>query len=216
MPIKSLSKLPVRARNMWESVYKELKGKYGEEKAAMLAWGVVKKKYKSVRTGKKSLVVSQNNAPTTEHSIDVILGYDMGVPDAHNEILTEKFWLQKPLGVLKGDMEHYYADKAEGLYIDDSEDFEGWVPVAQKFWHDNGKLMARVELPENHPFTPTFLNNWKSGEYGLSVEFIYPEEAVEYKVINDNLIPHISEGSLTGFTFTKNPASKIKQNGNIE
>lgn len=221
MVLKSIKKLPKRAQKMWSSVYKEMtqKGK-SEILAAKIAWSIVKKNYvPKKRDGKKSIAVSQplldsgTNDGTTY--VDVVLGYP--TIDAHGEYLAPEFWSTPISGVLKGDMEHYYADKAEGLYIDDSEDYEGWVPIAQRFWKDGEKLMARVELPENHAFTPTFLEKWKSGEYGLSIEYIYPEEAVEYEFIDGKLVPVIKAGTITGFTFTKTPAiagTKPKNNTN--
>lgn len=210
MPVAALKKLPKRAQKMWEAVYKDMvkKGK-SEATAAKITWEVVKKQYKPKnRDGKKSIAVSQPSIESGEKNgvtyIDVVLGYP--TIDAHGEYLASEFWSTPISGVLKGDMEHYYADKAEGLYIDDSEDYEGWVPVAQRFWKDGDKLMARVELPENHPFTPTFLERWKSGEYGLSIEYVYPEEAVEYENIDGKYVSVIKTGTITGFTFTKHPA----------
>ena len=218
MPLSALKKLPKRAQKMWEAVYKEMRSKgKSEASAAKIAWGVVKKSYKpKKRDGKKSIAVEQpTNLSSGEAYIDVVLGYP--TIDAHGEYLGPSFW-SLPSGVLKGDMEHYYSDKASGVYIDDeNEDFKGWVPVADSFWKEGDKLMARVKLPDSHSFTPTFLEKWRSGEYGVSIEYIYPEEAVEYKKINGKFVPTIKTGSITGFSFTKNPAipgtKPQKQNG---
>lgn len=48
MPIETLMKLPSKAKAMWESTYKAAKKKYGEERAAKIAWAAVKKKFKKV------------------------------------------------------------------------------------------------------------------------------------------------------------------------
>ena len=217
MPLKSLKKLPVRARRMWESVFNEMKDKYSEERAAKIAWEVVKRNYKSARSGKKSMTVEQPLDNAGDSYIDVLLGY----PGPDKQVfqggyrLSDAGWNRIPQGVLKGDMEHYYADKAEGLYIDLDEAWEGWVPVAQRFWNgEDGGLYARVELPENHPQTPNFISDWSSGKYGLSIDYAYPEEAVEYTWEGDLLVPEIKEWHITGFTFTEEPAfEKTKQDG---
>lgn len=216
MPIKSLKKLPERALKMWESVYKTAKKKFSEERAAKIAWTIVRKNFKSVRKGKKSVAVTQPtfDATSSDTFIDVLLGFP--TVDEHGEFLTESFWQNRPFGVIKGDMEHYYADKAAGVYSDIDDTWEGFVPVIQKFWtEDDNKLMGRVELPVSHPQTPTFINDWKSGEYGVSIEYVAPEEAVEFQWIDGELIETITEGQITGFSFTKNPAIDTKpKNGN--
>lgn len=50
MPTEILNKLPKRAKALWESAYKAAKAQYGEERAAKIAWGVVKKKFKKIET----------------------------------------------------------------------------------------------------------------------------------------------------------------------
>lgn len=218
MPIKSIKKLPERARKMWESVYKVAKIKYGDTKAAKIAWESVKKKYKPVRKGKKSLTVTQTHDILNDMkvpTIDVLLGYP-GVDEQVSKgglKLADVGWQKKPFGVLKGDMEHYYADKAEGLYLDLDEVWEGWVPVAQSFWVDDNGLHAKVELPEHHPATPNFIKDWSSGKYGVSIDYAYPEEAVEYVWYNGELIPELQEWHITGFTFTEKPAFTKTKNG---
>lgn len=208
MPIKSIKKLPLRARKMWETVFANAKRKHGEERAAQIAWKIIKDKFKTERKGKKSIVVPQSTHVEGDNYVDVLLGFP--TIDTQNEYLKPSFWKNRPMGVLKGDMEHYYADKAEGLYISDSDDYEGWVPVAQRFWHDGDNLMARVELPQSHPFTPTFLERWEAGEYGISIEYAAPEDAIKFEWVNGNLVESISEGQITGFTFTEDPAIDTK------
>jgi len=219
MRIRSLKKLPERAQKMWESVFKEASSSYSISRATKIAWNIVQQNYKPERVGKKSLTITQSHdvvAGSTVPSIDVLLGY----PGIDEQVLSgglklaDAGWHNKPLGVLKGDMEHYYADKAEGLYIDINEQWEGWVPVAQSFWvNDEGGLHAKVELPDNHPATPNFIKEWSSGKYGLSIDYAYPEEAVEYVWYNDQLIPEVQEWHITGFTFTENPAFTKTKNG---
>lgn len=215
MPVKALKKLPVRAQKMWETVFKDAEKKYGTTRAAKIAWEVVKKNYKTVGAhGKKSLAIPQPTMVSENGKtyLDVLLGF----ADANDGdiMLSSQVW-QKPInGVLKGDIEHYYAKKAAGEFVDIPEELQDFIPVAQKFWNTDGKLYGRVELPEKHSATPTFMNQWKSGEWGVSVEYVYPEEAVNYTWQDSKLIPYISDATITGFTFTKNPAIKeTKQNG---
>lgn len=210
MPIKALKKLPVAARNMWESVYKKLikEGK-SEASAAKIAWGVVKKHYKSVNTT-KSVALQQTHAiDDSGNYIDILLGYP--TLDAHGEILDKSFWAQSPMKPLIGDMEHINFQKAEGLRVDYPEMWDGFAPIADKYYHKGDELWAKVELP-NHPFTPTFKQDWESGKYGVSIEYSYPEEAITYQWIDGQLVPTIISGEITGFTFTENPAIDTKIN----
>lgn len=213
MPIKSLKKLPAAARNMWEQVYKKLvsEGK-SDSMAARIAWGVVKKHFKAPVTA-KSATFSQSYSLGQNNYIDVLLGFK--TVDAHGEMLSDSFWANKPMHPISGDMEHINFQKAEGKLIDYPEEWDGWVPMADNYYHKDGQLWAKVELPEKHPFTPTFLKNWESGKYGVSIEYSYPEEAVEYTWVEDKLVPTIVTGTITGFTFTENPAidTNIKKNG---
>jgi hypothetical protein len=217
MPIKSLSHLSADQRKMWESVYKELKKKgYSEEKAAQITWATVKKHYKDVRKGKKSMAVAQPTVGATEGTnyVDVMLGYPGLDIQAMNGgiLLADDGWKRLPSGVVKGDYEHFYADKAEGVYTDIDNKWEGFITVATKFWHDDeGKLYARVELPENHEQKSVFLQDWGEGKYGVSIEYAYPEDAYQYKWVNGVLTPYVSDWYITGYTFTGTPSySKTK------
>lgn len=216
MLIKSLKKLPVGAKNMWESTYKEASKKYSEERAAKIAWEVVKRNYKGLgKTAKKSMVMPSTTEGTVNGNfIDVLVGYP--AVDKQGVYQGTDFWkyASEHSNILKGDMEHYYKNKAEGLYVDDSEDSVGWVPMADSFkMSEDGSVYARVEIPENHPFTPTFLQGWESGKYGVSVEYAFPEEAEEYTWVDGKLVPSIKQGILTGFSFTEDPAfEKTKNN----
>jgi hypothetical protein len=83
--------------------------------------------------------------------------------------------------------------------------------------NDKGEAWAKVEIPENHPFTPTFVEGWKSGKYGVSTEYVYPEEAETFEWIDGKLTSKVSQGTLTGFSFTEDPAfEKTKINKDSE
>ena len=174
MPIKSIKKLPAGAQSMFAIVLAKVKDNVN---ADLIAWEVVKQHYKPITSGRKSMKIEIPQI-TNDRFIDVPLGY--ATVDQQGEFLTQEFWDNSTVGVgvLKGDMEHLYDRKANGEYVDDADDYDGWVPMADRFWTTkDGIKMGRVEIPENHPFTPTFLAGWKSGKYSASVEYASPEEA---------------------------------------
>jgi hypothetical protein len=196
------------------SDFKEANKNHPTPRAAKIAWEVTKTNYKHVGAhGKKSLAVPQTSMVTSEGKtyIDVLLGFaDVNDRDI---MLAPDVWKKPINGVLKGDVEHYYAKKAAGEFVDIPEELQDFIPMAQKFWNTEGKLYGRVELPENHSATPTFMNEWKSGKWGVSIEYIYPEEAVNYTWQDGVMVPYVSDATITGFTFTKNPAIKETKNG---
>jgi hypothetical protein len=205
MRINSLNKLPHKAREFFDTIRKEAEKHVDEITAHKTALELLKTHYEPTpRVGKKSIVVSQHvdTMANGSTSFDIMLGKP--TIDVDNQML--KFWQNRPIGVIKGDMEHYYADKADGVYTDIDDRWEGFVPVIQKFWHKGDELWGKVELPENHPMTLDFIKDWKSGKYGVSVEFIAPEEAETNEFIDGQLVSVISEGQITGFSFTENPA----------
>lgn len=220
MPLESLKNLPSPARRMWERVFEELKGKYSEAKAARIAWDTVKKKYNLPKNTRKSMSVSQKSVSSDSNDssfIDIMLGYpgsDKQVEENMGIKLDDSGWNQKPIGTIKGDMEHYYDDIAEGLRPQVDESWEGWVAVSKDFWHDeNGALHAKAKIPENHAKTPEFLEKWTSGDVGVSVEFAYPEEALDYTWENGKLVPVAKDWVITGFSFTEDPAKEETKNG---
>lgn len=207
MQIKSLKKLPVAAQNMYNAAFKEASKKYPESRASKIAWEVVKKNYKpSKLKAKKSMAVG-TPSNIEGNFMEVLVGYP--AVDGQGIYQGKEFWESaiKYSNVLKGDFEHYYDSKANGEYVDDSADSVGWVPMADSFRMDeDGSVYAKVELPENHAFTPTFIQGWESGKYGVSVEYGFSEEAEDYTWIDGKMVPSIKEGVLTGFSFTETPA----------
>lgn len=211
MKINSVTKLSPRTKSAFKAIHNRVKEVVDDNVlAAKVALQLFDKVNVPMSSGMKSMAVAQQSHITGQSSLEgPYVDFMLGLPtvDLHGSFLAESFWQKKPIGVIKGDFDHHYAKKANGIMVDDNPEYEGWVPMAQKFWHDNdGALWARAELPEKHPFTPTFLERWKSGEYGASIEFVYPDEAVEYKFNGDQMIEVIHEGSITGFTFTDDPA----------
>lgn len=209
MRINSLNKLPLPAKNMFEAVSSKLvaAGK-SDIHAARVALETVKRFYKPVVTVKSVALKQTYDNPHEDNFIDVLLGKPM--IDAHGDFYTNEFWKNKPLKPLIGDMEHINIAKANGEFVDHPEEWEGFTPIADSYFYKGDELWAKVELPTHHPFTPTFKKNWESGMYGASVETAFPDEAVEYKFVDDKLVPHIISGEITGFSFTTDPALTTK------
>lgn len=210
MRISNAKKLPHAAKNLYNSVVETMTAKGRDALfSARVATEVVKRHYKPVTTAKSVSLTQPIHMNDNDNYIDVMLGKPM--LDAHGEMYTADFWRNSPMKPITGDMEHINFRKASGLHTDYPEEWEGFTPVADKFYHNGDELWARVELPSEHPFTPTFKQNWESGKYGASVETVFPEEAVEYKWIDDKLVPHIISGEIRGFTFTETPAIDTKK-----
>ncbi len=164
--------------------------------ALNVAWAMTKDNWSEPATA-KSLTMSTANPSHSGNFIEVM----MGTPkiDADGDYLD--FWQNLPVHPIAGDMEHSYL---EGNFKE--EDFEGFVPKADSFFNkDDGSMWAKVELPD-HKFTPEFKKRWDSGEYGVSIEFDYPDRAISHEIVNGDLVRKISEGIVTGFSFTTNPA----------
>jgi len=203
MRINSTKHLPTAARNLFNVVAdKVISTGKSELHAARVALEVVKQNYKPVNVA-KSVSLKQSYESSGDNFIDVLLGKPM--LDAHGEFYTADFWKNSPMKPLNGDMEHISYRKAEGLYVDHPESWEGFTTTTDRFYHKGEELWAKVELPD-HPFTPTFKSNWESGKYGASVETAIPDEAIEFKWLEEKLVPHIVGGEITGFTFTEEPA----------
>jgi len=215
---KIVKKLPKAAQKMYHTVLSEL----GDSpSAAWKALEIVEQSYQPIGGIKNSIPLDNQNATMSSDGtyIDVLMGY----PSVSHDGLffDDSFWKNVPQTPLKGDMEHLYSRRADGEYIDDSEDYEGWVPVSEKYWTadtDRGtELWARVALPEHHPYTQTFKQRWENGEIGASIEVPAPnDDAIEYKWIDGQLRPALIDGQITGFSFTDRPSidTKTQRNGN--
>lgn len=209
MQIKSLNKLPISAKKMWDKVYETASSKgHNTFDSARIALEVVKRDYTPVQTTKSISLVQDFSANESDNYIDVLLGKPM--LDAHGELYTEDFWRNSPMTPITFDMEHQSMRKALGLLVDDPEEWEGFTAIADKYYHKGDELWAKVELPKNHPFTPSFKQKWEAGELGASVETKIPDEAVEYRWVDNRLVPHVTGGEITGATFTSNPAIDTK------
>lgn len=211
MQIKHLKKLPIQAQNLFNSVYESVRemGK-SETVAAKTALQTLKTSFKPIIQTKSVELKQSYISNESDNYIDVLLGYP--TLDTHGEYYTPEFWSNSPMKPLIGDMEHINIRKAAGLQVDYPEEWEGFTPIAERYYHKGNELWAKVELPSNHSFTPIFKKMWESGELGASIETAIPAESIEYKWYENKLVPHITTGEITGFTFTRDPAIKTKKN----
>lgn len=214
--MKSLKQIPKTAQKLFKFVKSAMESKGHEELlATKIALRVLKDAYKPVTTGTKSLTIPSPVMQNGGTHLDVLLGYPgMDVQAMNGGILLgEKGWKTPPSGVLKGDMEHLYHNKALGLYTDD--EWEGWVPYADRFWVDNNGLNARVHFPQNHPKNDEVLQAYNDGRLGLSIDYAVNEESISYKNCDGIIVPYAEEWVMTGFSFTPTPSyEKTKKNGN--
>jgi hypothetical protein len=204
MPIKEIDKLPLSAKDLFNTFLEKVNEKVEDiDEATAIAWDLTKENYAKPCTS-KSITMNFNPTAPSGNYIDVMLG--VSTLDADDEILD--FWNQHPMHPIAGDMEHMYLEKAKGVYDKEFGEYEGFVPTADRFYNkEDGSLWAKVEIP-NHSYSAEFMRNWELGEYGVSIEYDYPEFGVKHEIDNGKIIKRITEGAITGFTFTKNPAIK--------
>lgn len=199
-----LNDLPVSAKNLFNEFYSKVSNSITDElEATKVAWELTKENYSRPSTA-KSITYGMREPSVKDNYIDVMLGKPY--LDEDGDILD--FWDMHPMHPIIGDMEHMYLEKSNGVYDKEFDKFEGFTPVADRFYNaDDGSLWAKVEIPK-HEFTPEFLRRWENGDYGVSVEYSYPDYGVQHKIENGNITRRITEGTIKGFTFTTDPAIK--------
>lgn len=196
-------------KRLFESTLIEVVKKVDDiDRAMSIAWDITKSDYSEPTTIKSSTFYQQGVA-TTDNIIQVMLGSPN--IDTDNDQL-EFIGKSKPFHPIVGDMEHMYLNPDEVTEAE-KEMFEGFNAIADRYFHkEDGSLWADVEIPK-HIYTPTFMKEWESGQLGVSVEYDYPKEAIEFEYVKGERITKVTEGILTGFSFTRKPANvetKIK------
>jgi hypothetical protein len=197
-----------QAESLYNKVYEQVKKTESNSVSSISALNYVNDNYRPL-TKHKSMTARQSafNYDESTNFIEVSLGKP-GL-DAQGEVTTENFWRNGVKGSIKGDMEHYYEFKSEGLKVEDNPEYEGWVVHLNDSWYDQGELKGKVSYPIDHPYTETFLNRWKQGELGVSVDY----ETVDEVQYDDNLNPVLDTGDIYRFTFTSKPAIDTKPKG---
>ena len=204
MQINELNQLPTSAKKLFNTFLNNVEGQVDDKFEAMkIAWELTKENYSTPKTS-KSVTYGIHSPTITDNFIEVMIGGPS--KDMDDEILD--FWDLHPLHPIVGDVEHMYKEKANGVYMKEFDDYEGFIPIADRFFNkEDGSLWAHVEIPK-HSFTPEFMRRWELGEYGVSVEYEYPDYGVEYSLESGKIIKKVKEGKITGFTFTTTPANR--------
>jgi len=206
MPIKSIQKLPSKARALFERTMKGLKGKgYSDAKRAKIAWSVVKKRYKQVNgrwvakedTKQKSYPV---NNTIHEKSLDgnkffegYILTFD---PDDDNEMITFDFAKK-----IQNDL-HY------GTYFHDEKTL-GVLELIESKIDDKG-LWGKVKLNKDNKYSKDILSliSDTGNELAFSVRLAVPEIAQEIKKIGDKYVNVLTDGKGLDFGLTNQPVNR--------
>jgi len=210
MVLKAIKHLPMGAKKMFDAIYnKSVEMGKSELLSNQIAWDLVKNNYSPMPVARTAVMrPSYDNLQQSHILKDVVMGFEQ--VGKRGSKLVESFWQNIPSTTVTGDMEHIHLREAEGEYVDAPEEWSDWIPVADNFRFTDGKLVADIELPKNHPFTPKFLDNKE--KYGVSVEYAFHESAEEYQWEGDKLIPTITAGTITGWSFTDEPDFDTKLN----
>lgn len=218
MPVETLMKLPKKARSIWESTYEAAKEKYGEKKAAKIAWTAVKKKFKKVEdkwvakyiipseytTIRYVFTADSNNVSKTEDG-SVYREYVLSSNakdlhgDAFSDFALKRMAEQINEEKLKGRATNYHNRwkelLEEGLTPEEverrlQEEDTGIEAVNARY--ENGKLIARVRFaPEAYEMAKDLR--------GASVEARLPASAYRAGVYH--------QARLQGFILTDKPAN---------
>jgi len=219
MPVELLMKLPKKARNMWESVYSAAKEKYGEKRAAKIAWIAVKKKFKKVNN-KWVAKTSDFESFTTIHYefvadkatvtksddgytyIDYVLSTNEW--DAHNQrfgaLALKSFADTINLEGVVGPIEdqHYLMNelKSRGLTPEEIEEYMNGmntgIKAVKAVYDPKGKVIATIQVRND---LVSEVLKYK----GASVEARFPLES--YRA------GEITQAKLSSFILTNNPAN---------
>lgn len=215
MPIETLMKLPPAARRMWERVYSAAKEKYGEQKAAKIAWASVKQKFKKVEDKWVARAEDFEEFTTTryvfsavEDSIqrdsaggytrDFVLATTNNVHKRSlNKIALQRMAEQINTEKLRGRLSPHDVMtqlSKQGLSPEEIEkalsELDEGIEAVQAFV-DNDKLKARVH------FTPEAY--MKAKDYkAVSIEARIPVESIKGEEVH--------QARLMGFILTNEPA----------
>lgn len=218
MPVELLEKLPKRAASLWEATYQSAKEKYGESRAAKIAWVAVKKKFKKVDDVWVAKYIIPNEYTTVRYvftadsdnvskSSDGFIYRDYVLSsnskDKHNQSFSDfalkRMAEQINMEKLRGRATNYHTlwKKLieQGLSPDEveqklQEEDTGIQAISAKF--ENGKLIARVK------FTPEAFEQAKDIK-GASIEARLPKESYRAGVFH--------QARLQGFVLTNEPAN---------
>lgn len=218
MPVEMLKKLPKRAAAIWESTFQAAKSKFGEERAAKIAWTAVKKKFKKVGDkwvakyeGSKVYTnvryVFQADEASVSKSEDGTIYKDyvlssnrtdkdnMAFGDFALKRMAEQINEEGVVGRLESRHSSWKELSEKGLTPEEIEEelqkAESGIK-AIKATYKNGKLIAKVAM------TPTAFEKAKSFN-AASIEARFPAESLREGVV--------TQARLQGFVLTDTPSN---------
>jgi len=156
-------------------------------------------------SGKKSFSISGSNLGA--NVIDVPFGnsgMDVEAMFGGYQLNPEK-WKEPPQKELKGDINHFNFDMAEGVYNDLDEKWQNFITKASDFYstkNEDGEyeLRGKVYVP-NTELGKEFLQRYENGELGVSVEY-------KPKKWSGNFI---EDWDITGYSFHEDPSYNTKK-----
>ena len=211
MPVAMLKKLPPAMARQWEKVYQIAKKKYGEQRAAKIAWSSVKKSYKKqkgkwvAKNAILSLTLMKSGWLFPDYKFEFEITNDIWDDDNNRADPGLLSRLANHGKISKvGDVDHEYMCKklnkmdirssltedtgTEGLYYLDSYKFE------------NNKILGVIGMNKHHPLYNKYLNLHKKGKY-LNVSAEFRNADIE----EDGIISYADE---LGWSITNFPANK--------
>jgi len=153
------------------------------------------KNYKPEVTGKKSFSLNTENY-NSGNIIDILVGY----PEKDTEAiyggveLDPSGWKNVPKNPLTFDLNHFGYDVVRGVRNDLEEKWQDFNVKVSDWYYDGEGLKAKAYIPESDK-GKEFLDKYKRGEFGVSVE---------YKGLEDGKI--IKDWEITGGTFHTDPS----------
>lgn len=188
-------------QKIFDEVYQNSKNKgFSAEDALKIA----KKSINDLVVGKKSFSMSSYDV-TNDRVLDVLVGY----PDIDTEykfggrLLDPNGWYKIPDTQLTADINHYTFDAANGVRNDLDDKWKDFSAIFKDWYITDDGLRAKVFVPETE-IGDEFINEYKNGKYGVSVEYIGKEK--------DNVI---YDWDITGVSFHTDP-SYIKTKTNYK
>lgn len=236
MPIAMLKKLPKQAAKIWEAAYQSAKGKYGPERASMIAWTAVKKKYKKSKdkwvAKERSITVDTDITLTSEklvcksekigessndYFIEGYIATKHSTPE-DSIIFTEDLLKQLeeeikkyPINI-KGDLEHVNTRMRMGRKVEDNlPTYDDFMKIVDTRLDSYG-LWVRAKLDKYADNFPILWNRIQDGFYdAFSIEVFLDKEGIKEKFIDGKLFKEAYKGRINKFSLTGKPKDKFSK-----
>jgi len=190
----------MKKQELFNNTYESSRGKgFTPEESLYIAKEVIKD-YKELEmiTGKKSYTLS---GTSTSNVIDMVFGYPAADVEEELGILKMDYsgWNKTPNTKLKGDLEHFSHDLAEGITNDLDESWYNFYTEAEDWYiDDKGNLRAKVTFPDTEKGREA-LTMYNTGQLGASIEY------KGYKENNE-----VKNWEIIGYSLVKDPSYNTK------